>query len=84
MFTLVFEPVFPRIDKIDWNKITLEPDYISTLRTLIEDFRKMVEIAKRVDILSKQPDCADPEKLKLEERVKELEAKLNAIREASK
>jgi len=49
------------------------------LRALIADFRAAVEAAKAVDRLTAQPDCVDPEKAKLEERVAELEKRLSAI-----
>lgn len=43
------------------------------LRQLIAEFRKAVEAAKTVDRLTDQPDCEDPEKASLEERVRRLE-----------
>ena len=54
------------------------------LRKLIEDFRHAQEKAEQLDKLMKQPDCVDPEKAKLQERVAELERQLAAIREAAK
>jgi hypothetical protein len=49
------------------------------LRKLIQEFREAVEAAKKVDVLTKQPDCADPEKATLEKRVAELERRLDAM-----
>src|SRR5690242_16295965 len=42
---------------------------IAELRALIREFREAVAAAKTVDVLTKQPDCEDPEKAKLLERV---------------
>ncbi len=45
----------------------------SELQKLIEEFNRAVEAAKTVDILTEQPDCEDPEKVALVDRVKRLE-----------
>lgn len=50
-----------------------DADYV---RKIIEDFRKAAEAAKIVDALTDQPNCEDPEKLKLLDRITELEAQL--------
>ncbi len=47
------------------------------LAKLFKDMREAVEAAKKVDELTGQPDCVDPEKQKLEQRIKELEELLN-------
>lgn len=52
---------------------------IFALRQLISDFREAVEAAKKVDVLTKQPDCVDPQKSKLEIRVAELERRLDKL-----
>jgi hypothetical protein len=52
---------------------------IAELRQLIADFRAAVEAAAKVDLLTKQPDCVDPEKAKLEERVARLEKALAGL-----
>ncbi len=49
---------------------------IEALKSLINDFRAAVEAAKAVDRLTGQPDCVDPEKKKLEERVARLEQQI--------
>jgi hypothetical protein len=46
------------------------------MRKFLEAFHAMVEAAKVFDELTGQPDCEDPEKAALEERVAELERKL--------
>jgi hypothetical protein len=48
---------------------------------LIKDFHKALAAAKIVDELTDQPDCHDPEKAILEDRVAKLEGELAAIKE---
>lgn len=48
---------------------------------LIENFKRAKEAAELVDELTGQPDCLDPEKSKLEERIAMLEAELAARKE---
>lgn len=62
-----------------WVQINL-PEWLPPLpsdavavRKLVEDFNKAREAAKVVDELTNQKDCEDPEKIKLVERVAELE-----------
>jgi hypothetical protein len=54
---------------------------VDELGELLAAFRKAYEAAEKFDALTGQPDCIDPEKAKLIERVAELEAKLAAIAE---
>lgn len=54
---------------------------IIQLRKLIDEFREAVKLAKQLDIVTRQPDCEDAEKKRLEERVAELEKQLNTVRE---
>jgi len=56
--------------------VTYEPSETERLRKLIDEFKEAVEAAKKLDVLTNQPDCVDPEKAKLEERVAELERQL--------
>lgn len=51
----------------------ISQEEVDSLRALIKDFRTALEAAKTVDRLTNQPDCEDPEKKKLEERVTVLE-----------
>lgn len=53
------------------------------LRELIESFRQAVKAAETFDRLTGQPDCVDPEKAKLEERVAELEKRLDEMAKAA-
>lgn len=55
---------------------------LDELRQLIDSFHRAVEAAKEFDRLTGQPDCVDPEKAVLEQRVAELEAKLAAVQGA--
>jgi hypothetical protein len=50
---------------------------IEQMRKHIEAFREAVKAAEVIDRVTEQPDCVDPEKEKLVERVAELEAKIN-------
>lgn len=49
---------------------------VQELRDLIQEFRDALKAAKLVDVLTNQPDCEDPKKAELEERVKALEKHL--------
>lgn len=62
--------------------ITQSVDLVELAR-LIEDFKEAVAAAKKLDVLTKQPDCEDPEKAKLVARVADLEKQLEAVREAA-
>ncbi len=55
---------------------------LALLRTLINEFKEAVEAAKKLDALMRQPDCTDPEKAKLQERVNKLEKVVNALMES--
>jgi len=50
---------------------------VEELRELIDSFHKAVDAARTFDRLTGQPHCEDPEKTKLEERVAELERRLD-------
>lgn len=52
------------------------------LRQLLDEFREAIKAAQTVDRLTGQPDCADPDKAKLEERVTKLEKRLDDIAKA--
>jgi hypothetical protein len=49
---------------------------VAELRKLIREFREALAAAKTVDRLTKQPDCEDPKKATLEDRVAALEKRL--------
>lgn len=55
---------------------------VANLVKVVADFKSAVEAARKVDALTAQPDCVDPEKAKLEARVAELERRLDAVSRA--
>lgn len=62
------------LDKVSISKAELE-----ALQKLIKDFRSAVEAAAKLDVLMKTPDCVDPEKAKLQERVLFLEKMVDEL-----
>jgi hypothetical protein len=56
------------------------PQTTEEIERLIREFREAIDSAKRLDVLTKQPDCEDPEKAKLEERVAELERQIKDLK----
>lgn len=73
--SMVFDHYHPEFYK----PIDVERDYAELAR-VIQEFREAHQAAKRVDILTKQPDCEDPEKAKLLDRIAELEAELAELK----
>lgn len=63
----------------DINALRVE---VARLTKIVEDFIAAKAAAETVDRLIGQPDCVDPEKARLEERVADLEKRLSAVREA--
>ena len=89
---LPFSPYnFPQTPepKVDWATIFAEAqngaelkelrEAVESARKLIAEFKEALEAAKVVDRATKQPDCADPEKAKLEERVAAIEKILSDL-----
>lgn len=82
--TVPVQPILP--NPVDWSKLfkkdpTPDPEVEelkAKLRVLIDEYREALTAAKKVDELTHQPDCPSPEKLKLEERVAELEKRFLA------
>lgn len=70
--SMVYDHYQPLIPK------TIEVDPIDTAywEKVFEDFRKAKEAAETVDKLTGQPDCVDPEKAELLERIADLEQQL--------
>lgn len=52
---------------------------LRTLRQLIDEYREAIAKAKRLDELTGQPDCEDPKKASLEERVTDVERQLSSL-----
>ena len=57
---------------------------LQALRQLIAEYREAITKAKRLDELTKQPDCEDPKKATLEGRVTDLEQRLATLLERAK
>lgn len=74
---------YPSSNPVPSKTITVTPLPTEELRQLIREFREAVAAAKTVDALTNQPDCEDPEKAKLEERVAVLEAELLKLKEGN-
>src|SRR5579863_882455 len=82
-----FNPLFPPIvptaapsfdpTTLQW-PIVPAPD-LTEMRKLIYDFKEAVAAAQKLDMLMKQPDCVDPDKAKLQERVARLEKVIDAL-----
>ena len=70
-----FQPYFPPNPQPLPFVVQPVPDNrpVPDLGKLIQDFYRAVEAAKVVDELTGQPDCEDPEKMSLLERVRRLE-----------
>lgn len=80
----LFPPMVPPVDQvvtpIDWSKVFPQPaPDLSEMRKLIDEFKEAVAAAQKLDTLLKQPDCVDPDKAKLQERVERLERIIDAL-----
>lgn len=75
--SMVYDHYKPRI----WDLLN---DPTPDAERVIDDFRKATEAAKIVDVLTGQPDCEDPEKAKLEDRVAELERQVKKLKAKAK
>ena len=79
--TAIPYPYFPKVNTgttTNAIEIPVKLD-LSELRELIESFKQAIAAAKVFDRLTGQPDCVDPEKAKLQDRVAELERRLESI-----
>ncbi len=66
-------PSWPATNVSSWPTIDLD-----RLAKLVAEFKEAAEAAQKIDKLTKQPDCVDPEKEKMSKRIFELEAQLAA------
>lgn len=74
-------PTYPNpIPQITIGTIPSPNPDLAELRQLIADFKEALKAAKLLDKLTKQPDCEDPKKATLEERLAKLEAIINELR----
>lgn len=80
-----FEPFVPTVfDDATWAK-WLQPSVdIAELRKIVDEFKQAVAAAKELDVIMKKPDCVDPGKAKLQDRVDFLERKLQSIQDLTK
>lgn len=78
-----FDPIIPTIDPEPWKRSDSDPWRndpstipafdLRELDDIIKEFRRLLDMAKTIDIKTNQPDCVDPEKAKLQDRIVELE-----------
>ena len=69
---VMINPVEP-LPGYDWNEKLPAFDFAKIKQEMVKE----LEAAKQQDIAEGNPDCVDPDKAKLMERVKELEALLD-------
>lgn len=90
-----FRPIIPRpvwpyslpIKTTPWSPQPIKPIVYpwtppmasEALDELLRKYNKMLNLAEEVDDLTGQPDCEDPEKATLRERVAELERRLDDL-----
>jgi 23S rRNA G2069 N7-methylase RlmK/C1962 C5-methylase RlmI len=79
--SLVMDQYRPYLPVQPWTPpVVIQRPYTpEELAELIESFKEAVKAAETFDRVTGQPDCVDPEKEKLIERVAGLEAKLDEI-----
>jgi len=53
------------------------------LEALLNKYNEALAAAKKVDDLTRQPDCIDPEKLKLQKRIEDLEAEVKKLKKSA-
>lgn len=92
VYSAVFDHFTPQFDK--WVKpVPYQPTYpISpitienedAIRKLIEEFQQAAEHAKKLDEIMKKPDCEDPDKAKLLERIAKIEEELAKLKKVKK
>ncbi len=80
--SMVYDHFGQQFPYVAWPQKTTPPPDLAAIAKMVKDFWDAVEAAKKVDEILKQPDCEDPEKAKLRERVKELEAAIDALAKA--
>jgi hypothetical protein len=73
-------PVYPQPNTPGIAPIQVIPDRSNEeLRELLDTFKELLDAAAKVDEVTGQPDCADPEKTKVLERLDELEKRLEEV-----
>lgn len=74
-----YRPYIPYTPPQQWTWPRPTGPTAEELRELIESFRDAVKAAEVFDRLTGQPDCVDPEKAELVDRVAELERRLDEM-----
>jgi hypothetical protein len=78
--SMVFDQYRPRFNEhlrsYIWPPAQAPGPEVAELRALIAEFREAVAAARAKDKAEGAPDCEDPQKAKLEQRVAELERRL--------
>lgn len=77
-----FEPINPQ-PPIDLSPFNIKSE-IEELKKLIKEFKEAAEHAKKLDALMQKPDCEDPDKAKLLDRIAELEKAIAALKKPKK
>lgn len=78
-----FGPIGPVIDPIPL--IPTDPAKLyKDIDKLVEEYRRSLKSAEQLDKDMKQPDCEDPEKAKLTERVEDLERQIKELKKDRK
>jgi hypothetical protein len=73
-------PVYPQPYTPGIDPTQIIPDRSNEeLRELLDTFKELLDAAAKVDEVTGQPDCADPEKTKVLERLDELEERLAEV-----
>lgn len=88
-----YQPLFPKKweEVPTWNPpipiVLTDPSIearIKALEDLVAELKEAIELAKKLDVVTRQPDCEDPEKMKLLERIAELEAEIEKFKAGKK
>lgn len=57
---------------------------VKALEELVKELKEAIKLAKQLDAVTHQPDCEDPEKAKLLDRIKKLEAEIKKFKASKK
>lgn len=64
----------------EW-QLPKRPSEQEEVKRMIQDLKEQVRAARLLDHTLRQPDCEDPEKAKLLDKVAKLEAELKALKQ---
>lgn len=84
----------PAVPLVPLTPISLEPPIdlsafgikgdLEELKKLIKEFKEAAEHAKKLDTLMQNPDCEDPDKAKLLDRIADLEKAIAELKKPKK